>query len=133
METRKYNEKYVEGSTKGLENSRDTIKLKGLNSRILKQSKKQDKEHNRLIKSLITTKIYNNIYDRWMSSINQCYDKTDEDFEKYILNNLSNDDVEILQRVDYCKPTELKNHFRTLDIVEYDISPTEEISNEEDV
>ena len=121
MENRKYNEKYVEGSLKGLDNSRDTIKMKGITSRILKQANKKDKEHNRLINALIKTKKYETIYNKWLDLVDELDNEDNEVFEESVVNSFTDDELTILTKVNYCSPDELQDHLKTLDIIEYDL------------
>tara|TARA_R100000951_G_scaffold47050_1_gene40239 strand:+ start:123 stop:464 length:342 start_codon:yes stop_codon:yes gene_type:complete len=110
MENRKYNEKYVEGSLKGLDNSRDTIKMKGITSRILKQANKKDKEHNRLINALIKTKKYETIYNKWLDLVDELDNEDDEVFEESVINSFTDDELIILTKFNYCSPDELQDH-----------------------
>jgi len=121
MEYRKYNEKYVEGSLKGLDNSRDTIKMKGITSRILKQTNKKDKEHNRLVNALIKTRAYETIYNKWLDLVDELNNENNEVFEESVVNSFTDDELTILTKVNYCSPDELQDHLKTLDIIEYDL------------
>jgi hypothetical protein len=121
MENRKYNKKYVEGSLKGLDNSRDTIRMKGITTRILKQTSKKDKIHNKLIDVLIKTRVYETIYNKWLDLIDELDNEDNELFEETLISTFTDDELTILTKVNYCSPYELQDHYKSLNIIEYNI------------
>lgn len=120
MEDRKYNKNYQNGSKKGLEKSNEILKLKGVTTRLLNDYSKANKIHNKLIKTLIDTNLYEKIYNNWCNLLENTTDLDGEEMYDYMIKQLSPDQIKILETVNYCDPSDLQNQYKTNTLISYD-------------
>ena len=120
MEDRKYNKNYQNGSKKGLEKSNEILKLKGVTTRLLNDYSKANKIHNKLIKTLIDTNLYEKIYNNWCDLLENTTDLDGDEMYDYMIKKLSPDQIKILETVNYCDPSDLQNQYKTNTLISYD-------------